>query len=198
MAEVCQTGATSKVHGLPCKAAPCRSPGQAPPAGHGTLSTLRTGPDMSDLMRHCATHYRQPLWAILGSLHGQLSGSSFDPSQSLLSLQSRGDGRACAVETAYMRGARRSTTRGGLIFLCSIQQSRPTRGRPGYIESYPNPFLTNGKPSRRPAVTAHMPHVPPEHPNLHSRSATASERLGFPSVRNGFRMRYVPPTGSRY
>jgi hypothetical protein len=131
-------------------------------------------------------------------LVGQVSGSSFDRPQCLFGLQSRGDGRACAVETAYIRGARRSPTRGGLIFLCSIQQSRPTRGRPGHIESYPNPFLTNGKPSRRPAVTAHMPHVPPERPNLHSRSATASERLGFPLVRNGFRMLYVPPTGTRY
>jgi hypothetical protein len=97
-----------------------------------------------------------------------------------------------------MRGARRSPTRGGLIFLCSIQQSRPTRGRPGHIESYPNPSVASGKPSRRPAVTAHMPHVPPEHPNSHSRSATASERLGFPLVRNGFRMLHVPLTGHRY
>ena len=102
------------------------------------------------------------------------------------------------METAYIRGARRSPTRGGLIFLCSIQQSRPTRGRPGHIESYPNPFLTNGKPSRRPAVTAHMPHVPPERPNLHSRSATASERLGFMLVTDGLRIPYVPPTGGRY
>jgi hypothetical protein len=97
-----------------------------------------------------------------------------------------------------MRGARRSTTQGGLLFLCSIQQSRPTRGRPGHIESYPNPSVTNGKPSRRPAVTAHMPHVPPERPNLHSRSATASERLGFTLVTDGLRMLYVPPTSSRY
>ena len=89
-------------------------------------------------------------------------------------------------------------TRGGTIFLCSIQQSRPTRGRPGHMESYPNPSVTNGKPSRRPAVTAHMPHVPPEHPNLHSRSATASERLGFPLATDGLRMLHVPPTGSRY
>ena len=102
------------------------------------------------------------------------------------------------METAYMRGARRSTTRGGTIFLCSIQQSRPTRGRPGHTESYPNPSVTNGKPSRRPAVTAHMPHVPPERPNLHSRSATASERLGFTLVTDGLRMLHVPPTGSRY
>ena len=131
-------------------------------------------------------------------LVGQLSGSPFDPPQCRFGLQSRGDGRACAVEAAYIRGARRSPTRGGLIFLCSIQQSRPTRGRPGHIESYPNPSVANGKPSRRPAVTAHMPHVPPERPNLHSRSATASERLGFPLVRNGLRMLYVPPTGGWY
>ena len=95
-------------------------------------------------------------------------------------------------------GARRSTTRGGTIFLCSIQRPRPTRGRPGYTKSYPNPSVTNGKPSRRPAVTAHMPHVPPERPNLHSRSATASERLGFLLATDGFRMLYVPPTGGRY
>jgi hypothetical protein len=127
-----------------------------------------------------------------------VSGSSFDPPQCWFGLQSRGDGRACAVETAYMRGARRSTTRGGVLFLCSIQQSRPTRGRPGHIESYANPSVTNGKPSRRPAVTAHMPHVPPEHPNSHSRSATASERLGFTLVTDGLRMLHVPPTGSRH
>ena len=131
-------------------------------------------------------------------LVGQVLGSSFDPPQCRFGLQSCGDARACAVETAYMRGARRSTTRGGTSFLCSIQQSRPTRGRPGHIESYPNPSVTNGKPSRRPAVTAHMPHVPPERPNLHSRSATASERLGFPLATDGLRMLHVPPTGSRY
>ena len=102
------------------------------------------------------------------------------------------------METAYIRGARRSMTRGGILFLCSIQQPRPTRGRPGYMESYPNPSMANGKPSRRPAVTAHMPHVPPEHPNSHSRSATASERLGFTLVTDGLRIPYVPPTGGRY
>ena len=66
------------------------------------------------------------------------------------------------------------------------------------MESYPNPSVANGKPSRRPAVTAHMPHVPPERPNLHSRSATASERLGFMLVTDGLRMLHVPPTGSWY
>ena len=131
-------------------------------------------------------------------LVGQLSGSPFDPPQCRFGLQSCGDARACAVETAYMQGARRSTTRGGTIFLCSIQQSRPTRGRPGHMKSYPNSSVTNGKPSRRPAVTAHMPHVPLERPNLHSRSATASERLGFMLVTDGLRIPYVPPTGGRY
>ena len=108
------------------------------------------------------------------------------------------EGLCCAVAKIYMRGVQWVCAGRGPIFLCSIQQPRPTRGRPGYIESYPNPFLTNGKPSRRPAVTAHMPHVPPERPNLHSRSATASERLGFTLVTDGFRMLRVPPTGSQY
>ena len=66
------------------------------------------------------------------------------------------------------------------------------------MESYLNPFLTNGKPSQRPAVTAHMLHVPLERPNLHLRSVTVSEWLGFTLVRNRFCMLYVPPTGSWY
>ena len=101
----------------------------------------------------------------------------------------------CRGNSLHAGGAAEHDAR-GLDF--SIQQSRPTRGRPGHIESYPNPSVTNGKPSRRPAVTAHMPHVPPEHPNSHSRSATASERLGFTLVTDGFRMLHVPPTGSQY
>ena len=96
-------------------------------------------------------------------------------------------------------GARREGAEVFSSYALSMQQSRPTRGRPGYMESYPNPSATNGKPSRRPAVTAHMPHVhvPPEPPNLHSRSATASEQLGFMLVTDGLRIPYVPPTGGR-
>ena len=83
------------------------------------------------------------------------------------------------METTYMQCARRSRTGGGSIYVCSFQQPRPTRNRPGHLKSYPNPFLTKGKPSRRPAVTALMLHVPPGTPN---RRLAASERLGFPLV----------------
>ena len=129
-------------------------------------------------------------WAALGEFFRS-------PTVPVRPAVARGWEGLCRGDNVHAGGAAEHDARGP-TFLCSIQQSRPTRGRPGYIESYPNPSVTNGKPSRRPAVTAHMPHVPPEHPNLHSRSATASERLGFPLVTDGLRMLHVPPTGSRY
>ena len=152
-------------------------------------------------MRHCAAHcpwYRQPQWAILGSLGSSRGVLSILPRVcSACSRAGMGGPMPWKQPTCGGRGGARLEL-GGTIFLCYIQQSRPTRGRPGYIEGYTNPSITNGKPSRRPAVTAHMPHVPPEHPNSHSRSATASERLGFTLVTDGLRMLHVPPTGSRY